>query len=113
MGRVAKAEQHHRLATGSAQLLMPGDERDDADPAADEQRPDPVRGGAEPQPERAGQPHVLAGAQLGESRGAGADLLEQELELLGAGPVAQIGQRPGKERPALLSPAQRSRALTM
>ncbi|PZR65275.1 MAG: hypothetical protein DLM63_12230 [Solirubrobacterales bacterium] len=82
---------------------MPGDERNDADPSTDEHRCDLIGGSFESNPQGAGQPHALAGPQLGQSRGAGADDLEQEFELVGLRPVPHVGERPGKERSAVAS----------
>ena len=104
VGGVAEAEQVGRLAV---ELVVPDRQRRNPHAATDEHRAPPCPRGGEADPQRADERQVVAGPQLAQAPGSGADVLDHELELVVTRPTprAQNAERPGQERALALSPA--------
>ena len=77
--RIPEAEQHERVV---AQLVLPDGQRRDPDPAAHEQRPASVARRGEAEAERSNQRESVSILELAQPLRAGADVLDEELELV-------------------------------
>ena len=85
----AWAAERKPSSAGAADLVLPRRQRHDPDAAAHQYRSAPVLRAGEADPERAGQPHAVAGPELGQPVRARPDVLEQELQP----PVARPQER--------------------